>query len=446
MSSELASLTRLADARTGRLSSWDQRGRNQDYWVIGPHSSRVLADIAGPGQITHMWLTQSCRNLLGPGLLDPSDTASTAPVLEIPNALGLNWEVPDPDYYRKVLLRITWDGQPNSAVLVPLGDFFGVGHSMPASYASALFTVAVKPEEALQFGGNAALNSWVPMPFAERALIEVVNDGDLPYLQYFHIDYELYRTPLPADTVYFHARWHRSNPCPGWGPDLQTNSPETNIANLDGAGNFVVLETEGTGHYVGCNLSVHHRQGSWWGEGDEMIFVDDDTWPPTLHGTGTEDYFNHAWGMEDLRYPYHGAIVHESAKPGYAVSYRFHVPDPVRFRDRVKVSIEHGHGNHLSDDWSSTAYWYQTLPSPSAIILPVAERLPVRPQVSPAPGPAPATASAREEVEQMRVRQRERFAVYRAKLAERLAGQIERTGRAEEGNRRQAAELRRRFR
>ena len=50
--------------------------------------------------------------------------------------------------------------------------------------------------------------------------------------------------------------------------------------------------------------------------------------------------------------------------------------DPIRFQERIKVTIEHGHANHLSDDWASTAYWYQTLPSPQLQILPVEERLP----------------------------------------------------------------------
>jgi len=159
MSSPLSFLTTRVDARSARISSWDQRGRNQDCWTTGPHETRVLADLEGPGQITHIWMTQFCRKVFGPGLLDPRDTATTAPVLEIHNALGLNWEAPDPDYYRKVLLRITWDDEPEPAVLVPLGDFFGVGHCMPNSYASALFTMSTKPEKSLIFSSSAALNS-----------------------------------------------------------------------------------------------------------------------------------------------------------------------------------------------------------------------------------------------------------------------------------------------
>ena len=181
----------------------------------------------------------------------------------------------------------------------------------------------------------------------------VENQNDIPYLQYFYIDYELYPEPLPEDTVYFHAHWRRALPNAGWGPDLQTNSIETTVAEPDGADNYVALETEGRGHYVGCTLAVRHFQGSWWGEGDDMIFIDDDTWPPSLHGTGMEDYFGHAWGMQHNAYLFNGTIVHEEDVPGFHHSYRFHLVDPIRFEKRIKVTFEHGHGNHLSDDWSS---------------------------------------------------------------------------------------------
>ena len=110
-----------------------------------------------------------------------------------------------------------------------------------------------------------------------------------------------------------------------------------------------------------------------------MIFIDDDTWPPSLHGTGMEDYFGHAWGMQHNAYQFNGTIVHEEDVPGFHHSYRFHMADPIRFEKRIKVTFEHGHGNHLSDDWSSTAYWYQSLPSPVLTIPDVDQRLPLRP-------------------------------------------------------------------
>ena len=369
-------LTQRSAARSARVSSWDQTGGNEDAWVILPGQTAVLADLEGPGAITHLWFTQTCRAVGGPAVVAPPDQGVA--MLEVHNALGVSWEAMDPDFYRDIVIRIFWDGQDTPSVVAPLGDFFCVGNSIAGDFTSLPFTVSVKPEMRNTFGGPAALNCYLQMPFNEHCRIEVENQGELPYFQYFYVDYELYPERLADDTLYLHSHWRRES-CDGWGRDLQVNSPDVRDNNVDGVGNYVVLETEGAGNYVGCNLSVAHFQGSWWGEGDDMIFIDDDTWPPSLHGTGSEDYFGHAWGMQNTSHPMCGTIVHETDLPGFQVSYRWHLVDPVRFSERIKVTIEHGHANHLADDWASTAYWYQTLPSPSLSIPDVAARKPTRP-------------------------------------------------------------------
>jgi hypothetical protein len=442
----LGHLARIRDARSARASSWDQTGRNQDGWVIGPGESRVIADLEGPGCIKHIWMSLFCQRPLGPTLVPPELTEELAPILDMNNALGLQWEIRDPDLYRKVLLRITWDEQPHPSILVPLGDFFGIGHSLPAAYASLPFVVSVRSEEAFKFGGNAGLNCYLPMPFGGRALMEVVNENDLPCGLYFHVDYELYRQPLSSDVGYLHAQWRRENPCEGWAPDIQVNSPEVNIPNLDGVGNYTILDVIGTGHYVGCNLSVFHRQGTWWGEGDDMMFVDGEEWPPSIHGTGGEDYFGHAWGMQPVAFPMCGSIVHESQVPGYQVSYRFHLVDPVHFSQSLRVTMEHGHANHLSDDWSSTAYWYQSLPSRPFGIPPVSERLPHRPEAA---GPRPPATTPHGDLSRVaEERRRLWLSRFEAYLADRRRSNDR---RAEESrlrathNVRFAADLRRRY-
>jgi hypothetical protein len=443
----LQNLTTLRHARSGRSSSWDQRGKNQDYWVIPPGEEIVLTELIGPGSITHLWMTQFCRRLSGPGLIDPVQGSYVAPVFEIHNALGVNWEEPDPYYYRKVLLKIFWDDQEQPSVLAPLGDFFCIGHSMPGNFSSLPITVSCKPEERHRFGGSAGLNCYFPMPFQKKAKIVLENQNDVAYGQYFYIDYELYRQPLPEPTVYFHAHWRRENPCSGWAPELQVNSPEVNVPHANATGNYVILETEGSGHYVGCNLSVVHFQGSWWGEGDEMIFIDDDTWPPSLHGTGSEDYFNHAWGMQDNAFLMNGSALHESVVPGYQVSYRFHLADPIHFGKRLVVTMEHGHANHLADDWSSTAYWYQTLPSPVKSILPVGERLPSAPlKMTPRTNPAAAFEPTYSDGQRTALQEAvERFNRYKALRDEHLGQKIERTRQYSRNNIEQAKELRDRY-
>jgi hypothetical protein len=361
----LRGICRLRDVVSGRTSSWDRSGRNDDYWLIPAGESAVIADLPGPGTITHLWLTQWSRRVVGP-----------------------DWESAEPDLLRTLLLRITWDDEHNPAVLVPVGDFFCLGNGVAASFASLPFTTSVSPEWDLTQTGQVALNCYLPMPFARRALVEIVNDGPEPVGQYFHVDFELQREPFPDDVGMLHARWNRDRGEGAWGDDLEVNVPETlSAANLDWKGNYRFLEVEADGQFIGCNLTVVHDRGdrrglkpgerSWWGEGDDMIVVDGEPWPPRLHGTGSEDYFGHAWEMQRIAGPMAGSVVHEKDLPGLQVSYRFHLTDPVRFRHRIVVSMERGHANHLGDDWSSTAYWYQRLPSPPASVAPVSERLPV---------------------------------------------------------------------
>ena len=215
----LDDLTRARDARSGRCSSFDQTGRNQDNWLIMPGEKRTLADIEGPGAITHIWMTQCCRLQPGPSQIPPA--AVGVPMLEIHNALGVNWEVVDPDYYRKIVLTIYWDDQDTPSVIAPLGDFFGLMNSLSGSFDSLPLSVSAKEPELHTFGGSAAFNSYFRMPFGRRARIVVENQNDVPYLQYFYIDYELLPEPLDDDTLYFHAHWRRAMPNAGWGPNCR---------------------------------------------------------------------------------------------------------------------------------------------------------------------------------------------------------------------------------
>jgi hypothetical protein len=326
--------------KTGRCSSWDVTGRNADRWIIKAGETATLADIDGPGKITHIWMTQ------GGG-------------------------------YRDCLLKITWDGAASPSVLVPLGDFFGLGHAIVNSYQSLLFTASTgRPN---QFEAGCALNCYAPMHFRKSAKIELVNEGSRDQGQYFYIDYETL-DDVPEEAGYFHAEFRRTNPFGGWGHEIRVNTPEADIVNAEKLAwdaNYVILETKGRGHYIGCNLSVTNFQGTWWGEGDDMIWVDGYKWPPDLHGTGSEDYLNQAWGMQDNAFPRNGSSIFEKNTHGYQTSYVHHIENPVRFEKEIKVTIEHGHGNHLANEMSSVAYWYAAKPTKAARPPSVAKRQPV---------------------------------------------------------------------
>lgn len=436
-SSTLSALTRLHAGRSARASSWDQSGRNKDYWLIAPGTTAVLADLQGPGAITHIWMTSFCRRIIGPSIQVPELHADVAPVTEMENAIGVNWELNDPDYYRKVLLRFTWEGSDKPAVLVPLGDFFGLGHGMPGSYNSVPFVVSSRPQEEGTFGGTASMNCYFAMPFNEAAKVEVINENDLHVGLFFHIDYDLYPERLD-EIAYFHASWAYANPNDGWGDDIAVNTPEVNSVRNDDSGNYVIADIRGRGHFVGCNLSVAHFQGSWWGEGDDVIYIDDFDEPAIL-GTGSEDYFNHAWGMQRNASPYSGTILHEGDTGGYQVSYRFHIADPLLFNTGIKVTMEHGHGNHLADSWASTAYWYEASPG-SDLSVPPADQRPApkktwdRP-VTPMPELDADMRAASDSYQ-------ERWRVQQEQQANLLRKNAERTPHAERGNVEQARKAR----
>ncbi|WP_433869365.1 glycoside hydrolase family 172 protein [Saccharopolyspora sp. CA-218241] len=348
--SSLRDLPRLRRARRGRASSWDRSGGNTDNLRIEPGQTRLLADLTGPGAITHIWCTVALDHVGRPAELEG-------------------------DYLRRLVLKITWDDSPHPNVLVPLGDFFGMGHARTGNFASA--PLQMSPQDGKGF------NCWFAMPFADRARIELISEmGVKPVTFYYYVDYEQYQDADP-ELGYFHAQWRRQNPTDGVEQGDQTNEEFLfGGHNTDGAGNYVLLEAEGRGHYVGSVLNVHNlrhtHQWNWYGEGDDMIVIDGEPWPPRLHGTGTEDYFNTAWCPTQVYHaPYHGITMPGGPNWSGQVSYyRFHVEDPVVFDRSIKVTLEHGHANKRSDDFSSVAYWYQELPSRPFGLAPVEQRLP----------------------------------------------------------------------
>ena len=327
-SGPLANLAVLRDAKRRRISSHDVRDGNRDYRIVKPGEKLIVADIEGSGCIRHIWMTLGAQEEAWP---------------------------------RKVVLRIWWDGQKQPSVEAPIGDFFGIGGGIFKNFQS--LPLSMGPQDGRGF------NCFFPMPFAEGARIELESNCEEEYNQYYYIDYEEYSRPNP-DLGYFHAQWHRENPTEGWGDPKMTKKElvaKLWDAQSDWRKNYVILEAQGKGHYVGCNLCVDQfekQKNAWYGEGDDHILIDGDE-GTAIWGTGTEDYFNTAWCPTQEYHGLYNGITHYS---GYGWSnknclYRFHIEDPVFFEKSIRVSIEHGHANNLSNDYSSTAYWYQTLPT-----------------------------------------------------------------------------------
>jgi hypothetical protein len=257
-------------------------------------------------------------------------------------------------HLRKLLMRMFWDGEEHPSVEVPLGDFFGATFGVTTNFVS--LPLATSPQD------GRGLNCFFPMPFGDGGRIEVVNTSRCKIdALYFYIDYETF-SQLPEGMGRFHAWFNREKKTRPTAPDERSAPP-----NLSGEDNYLILDAEGRGHYVGCILAVDSPQKIWYGEGDDMIFVDGEKFPPSLHGTGTEDYFNCAWCPRQVHHaPYHGYIYvshpNERDWSGRTAMYRFHLEDPVSFKKSIRVTIEHGHANALELDISSVAYWYQLEP------------------------------------------------------------------------------------
>lgn len=335
LATSLATMFTDRGARSLRASSFDRSGANRDFVQIGPGETFTLLEHDGPGCLTHLY----CALVL-----------------------------PDVRDYRHAILRCYWDGSPDPSVEVPLGDFFGIAHGQVREFTSQL--LAVNPG----MGSSHGLNAYFPMPFSEGAKVTLENRGPTPFggpsgAFWYHIDYEAYAEPLPAGVQRFHATYRQERPTVAVGPS--PNVQFNDDPNTDGADNYVALDTRGSGRMVGLLLEVDNTVGPvWYGEGDDMVFIDDEQWPPSVHGTGSEEIFG---GGASPKHPYAGPytgfhLVDSPRYDGRVAMYRWYVHDPIHFSSSLRWTVEHGHANNFAVDYSSVAYWYQ---SPLATLSPL---------------------------------------------------------------------------
>ncbi len=321
----LLDLTRIKDdARSKRVSSFDRSGGNNDRFEnISDGERRTLFEVEGAGMVNHIWIT----------------------IAPPPPALSRN----------DIILRMYWDGNETPSVEAPIGPFFGQGWDESYNYASL-------PLAAGPVNGRGLVCYFV-MPFADGARIEVENDsGRNIDAFYYYVDYvEL--DALPEDMGRFHAWYNHelTEALPTGENEWAALGPQEK--NTTGSNNYLIADIEGKGHFVGVNYFVHSPSPMWYGEGDDMFFIDGEPWPPSLHGTGTEDYFNTSWCPDTLfSHPYYGyaRVNNDIGWLGRTHVYRFHISDPIYFDESLRFTIEHGHNNNLTLDLASVAYWYQT--------------------------------------------------------------------------------------
>ncbi len=337
---DLFALARLRSYANRRSSSWDRTGGNDDWVTVEPGQAATLLDVSGAGAVTHIWFTINST---------------------------------DPMHLKNLVLRAWWDGESSPSIEVPVGDFYGLGLGEYFVYQSALLAVApIK-----------ALNAYFPMPFANAARLTLTNEGPVRTRNlYFAVDYVTLPN-LPDGLGRFHAQYRQAAPCKGVKSDGK---------NLSGRENYVYLEATGQGHFLGVTQAVLQNEEGWFGEGDDMIFIDGADLP-TINGTGTEDYYNGAWdfGGQPFANLHQGApyIADPERIGGRYCIYRWHLEGPIAFAKSIRVTIEHGTANDRSDNFYSVAYWYQTEPHATFPALPApADRVPKVFAVGGAKGPA----------------------------------------------------------
>jgi hypothetical protein len=330
-----------------RSSSWDRSGANRDFFKVGPGETAILLDHEGAGCITRVYAALA--------LYDLTD-------------------------YRDSIIRCFWDGEQAPSVEVPLGDFFAQPHGRARTFRSHMVTV----NEGM--GATYGMNNYFPMPFATHALVTIENRSDRPIgggfpALWYHIEFEAHGRPPPDDTLRFHGQWRQEKPTVAVGdaPNVQLH----NGTNLTGEENYVALDAAGEGQMVGLVLEVNNVAGGWWGEGDDMVFIDGEGWPPSIHGTGSEEVFGGgACPTTEYAGPYSGFHMIESPDfSGLTGMYRWYVHDPIRFTRSIRWTIEHGHANNFANEYSSVVFWYQREPHVPFPALPTRDEL--RPSLLP---------------------------------------------------------------
>ncbi len=328
----LPKYARTQNYKSLKQSSYDRTGANADRYQIASGATQEVFSSRGPGIITHVWFTIGSGNR---------------------------------DLLKQIVLRMYWEENPKPSVETPIGDFFGLNLAQFFNYES----------EFLSCSPIRALNSYFAMPFRRSARITVTNESSSQIGAFYsNIDYQIVPA-LPDDATYFHAQYRQKAP----------NVAMKSFAgqNLKGENNYVFVETRGKGHLMGVTLGVLQNSEGWMGEGDEMIFIDDES-KPAINGTGTEDYFNGAWdfggieGAVPFSFRHNGAplIIDAERTGGRYCLYRWHSDNPITFTRYLKHTIEHGAANDRADNFYSVAYWYQSEPYTDFPELPpVADRI-----------------------------------------------------------------------
>jgi hypothetical protein len=250
----------------------------------------------------------------------------------------------DPRILRSLVLAATFDGR--ETVWCPVGDFF--------SSSTRLNRLDTWSRESLPAEGRLVCR-WV-MPYETTATVRLVNLGASPVAAKLTV-----RTgewTWDERSMHFHANWRADDIIPG------TPFQDWNFIDIHGKGVF-----------VGDSWTVLNLTQGWWGEGDEKIYVDDEydvAKFPSQFGTGTEDYYGWAGGVNPTRNdefsnPWEANVQVGSrasnSTEGFNLNTRTRDLDAIPFTQRLVFDMEASAGTGQRNAWdllmySVATFWY----------------------------------------------------------------------------------------
>ena len=234
---------------------------------------------------------------------------------------------------RSTVLEVSFDGQPT--VWCPVGQFFGVGYTTRAHRSYYIRANSAGDME----------SRWV-MPFKEKAVVSLRNYGKEEVTVE---EFEIVSNENKWDdrSMYFHAAWK-----------------ETRKLESETRSDYNFISIQGEGVFVGDNLTLYNSfpdisGRNWWGEGDEKIYVDDETFPSHF-GTGTEDYYCYAWCRPQ---PFSSLIATQpigegNKTPGITSNNRYRLLDAIPFNKSFKFDMEIWHPHRAKMNYSPATFWY----------------------------------------------------------------------------------------
>ncbi|MFN8255851.1 MAG: glycoside hydrolase family 172 protein [Bacteroidales bacterium] len=242
---------------------------------------------------------------------------------------------------RRLILNIYFDNAAIPQVQAPIGDFFGAAPGLNP-YQSLPFSVLKDSSMICRF----------VMPFKNSARIKIENHST----ESTGISLTVKTSPYhweEGKSMYFMTRWKISHDLTARNSDAQT--VDIPFLKAKGSGRMV-----GAAAYIYNPCNATNSWGNWWGEGDEKIFVDRDSFP-SFFGTGSEDYFNYSWSSPEIfSYPYCGQPRNDGpCNRGYVSNFRWHIADDIRFSEKIDFSMELRHHDVVPHfDYGRIVYFY----------------------------------------------------------------------------------------